>query len=115
MAVSSATSWSDTTPISGFVGACRITSVRVTLLPTAAATSYIQLYDGTGVTPGTTAPLAVLPVLAPSGNRTKSFPLPGGLYCSTGLEWFVSTTHDNGTAVTTSAPLKVDVHYAPGG
>lgn len=116
MAVSSATSWTNTTAVVALAGATRVKSVRITLNPAATAETYVQLYDA-AATPGTTAPNLVLPVPVPysSGPRTVSYPLPGGGYrCGTELDWFVSTTHDGGTAATTNAPLQVDVHHAPG-
>jgi hypothetical protein len=113
MAVSSATSWSDTTAIEASSGAARVKSVRAVLNPEAVAASYVQLYNA-AATPGTTAPNVVLELPINSRNKTVSFPFPNGLYFDTAVNWFVSTTHDGGTAASTSAPLQVAVHYAPG-
>ena len=114
MAVSSATSWSNTTAVAATTGATRLKSVRITLNPAATAESYVQVYDA-AATPGTTAPNLVFAVPIPAGNRSVSYPLTGGGYrCGTELDWFVSTTHDGGTAATTHAPLRVDIHHAPG-
>ncbi len=115
MAVSRTTAWVDSTGIVDYVGAARVKTVRVTLGPSATGTAYLQLYDGATFTPGSDLPTAVLPLLAPSANKTQSFPFPGGgLRFSTGVCSFVATTHDGGTAATTNVPLAVDVHYAPG-
>lgn len=113
MAVSSATSWSDTTAVVARSGSAHVKSVRAVLNPAATAASYVQLYNASA-TPGTTAPNLVLELPVRSRNTTVSFPFPKGLYFDTAVEWFVSTTHDGATAPTTDAPLQVDVHYAPG-
>lgn len=114
MAVSRTTAWIDNTGIVDYAAGARVKSVRVQLNPDATGTAYLQLYNGTTFTPGSDAPTAVLPLLAPAGNRTQSFPFPGGLNFATGICSFVATTHDGGTAATTDVPLAVDVHYAPG-
>ena len=116
MAVSRATSWTDTTAVVASSSGAILKTVRATLNPSAAAVSYIQIYDA-AATPGTTAPDFVFKLEVPlnSGNKTRTFPIPGGFRCTTALNWFVSTTHDGGTAASTSAPLAVDVHYGLGG
>ena len=116
MAVSSATSWTDSTSVAAVSGACRVKAVRAHLAVAGAATVYIQLFDGTGTTPGVTAPTAVLPLMAVTGNKRKSFPFPGGMRFATGLEWVVTTTATGATAASgASAPLRVDIDYVLGG
>lgn len=117
MAVSSATSWTDTTDIIANAGACRLNSVEVRVNQDASAASYIQLFDSANATPGSTAPNIVLYVPSPTtAGLTPSYHFDlGGVVMATGLTWFVSTTHDGATAATTHAPLLVDVHYSTGG
>jgi hypothetical protein len=50
-----------------------------------------------------------------AGRRVEYNVNFGGKYYATGLTWIVTTTHDGATAVTTSGPLLVEVHYTPGG
>jgi hypothetical protein len=116
MAVSRTTAWVDSTGAVDYAGAAILKSVRVTLNPAATAGTFLALYNGTTATPGVTTPVAVLGIDLPltSGNKTRSFPLPGGQRFSTGICSFMATTFNGATAATTDAPLAVDVHYVPG-
>ena len=117
MAVSSATSWADTTEVVASSTATRLKSVVIRCNPDSAADSSVQLWNHANPTPGTTAPdFAILVPSAAKMGRELKLNVPfGGIYCDTGLTWFVSTTAGGGTAATTNAPLLVDVHYTPGG
>lgn len=116
MAVSSAATWSDTTDIIASATATRVTHVKIRTNPSATAKSFVQLFDSADATPGSTAPDYVIgiPVYATSGNKPE-YNVMIDQYFATGLTWFVSTTPTGATAATTSAPLLVDVHFAPGG
>jgi hypothetical protein len=116
MAISSAAAWSDTTDIIASATPTRVTHVRIRTNPSATSKAFVQLFDSADATPGTTAPDFVigLPAYLTSGNKPE-YNVMIDQYFATGLTWFVSTTHDGATAATTSAPLLVDVHYAPGG
>jgi hypothetical protein len=115
MAVSRTTSWTDSTGVVDYAAAAILNSVRVTLSPSATGAFYLQLFDGTTATPGSTSPVASLAVAAPAngGNRTRTFPLPGGMAFSTGICSFAATTLTGGTAATTNVPLAIDVHFTP--
>ena len=116
MAVSSASSWSDTTDLIASATPVRLKSVKIRSNRDATGKAFVQLWDSADATPGTTAPDLVigLPVPGTSGYKPE-YNIHYNMVFATGLTWFVSTTHDGGTAATTNAPLLVDVHYAPGG
>ena len=114
MAVSSATSWADTTEISASATAARLKAVVFTPISGAAGEVFIQLWDVANPTPGTTAPRHVIAVPIFTGvPRRRKVIFPGGFPFATALTWFVSTTHDGATAATTDAPSVVDIYFEP--
>lgn len=114
MAVSRATSWTNTTEVQVQNGAARVKAVQIKLAPAAAADSYLQIYNVFNSTPGTTVPDCVIyiPTSAKLGKTMIKLNL-GGVRLDTGFSWFVSTTATGGTAATTSAPESVDVFWDP--
>lgn len=113
MAVSRTTSWTDSTGVVNYAAAATLNSIRVTQNPVGTTTCYLHLYNGTSATPGSTAPVMVLPIYNAATNKTQSFPFPGGIPFSTGICSFVATAVSGGTASTTSVPLAVDIHFTP--
>jgi hypothetical protein len=115
MAVSRTASWTNSTGVVDYAAAATLNGVRITLSPSATAASYLQLFNATSATPGSDTPVAsfIIPPPANGGNKTRSFPLPGGIDFSTGICSFVATAFNGGTAATTHAPLAVDVHFTP--
>lgn len=116
MAVSVASSWSDTTDIIASASGVRVKSVKIRSNRAATGKSFVQLFDSANATPGTDAPDFVigLPVPGTSGYKPE-YNIHINMVFATGLTWIVTTTHDGGTAATTDAPALVEVHYAPGG
>ena len=114
MAVSSATTWTDTTEISASATAARLKAVAFTAISGAANEVFIQLWDVVNPTPGTTAPRHVIaiPIFTGVPRRTKVV-FPGGFPFATAITWFVSTTHDGATAATADAPGVVDIYFEP--
>ena len=117
MAVSSATAWTDTTDVIASAAPARLKSVKIRPNPDSVADSYVQLFNSVDATPGTTAPNDVIYVPAANiaGRRVEYNVNFGGKYYNTGITWIVTTTHDGATAVTTSGPSLVEVHYTLGG
>src|SRR5258706_3868093 len=117
MAVSSASSWSDTTDIIASATPVRLKAVKIRCNPDSVLNSYVQLFDSADATPGSTLPDEVIyvPRSDQAGRQVEMNLSYKGKYFHTGLTWFVSTTSTGATAATTSAPLLVDVHYTPGG
>lgn len=117
MALSSATAWTDTTDIIASATPVRLKAVRIRCNPDSVLNSYVQLFDSADATPGSTLPDEVIyvPRADQAGRQVEQNVAFKGKYYHTGLTWFVSTTATGATAATTSAPLLVEVHYAPGG
>lgn len=115
MAVSRTTSWTDSTGVVDYAHAATLRSIRITLNPAATAASYLQFFDATSATPGSDTPVVSFAIQPPlnGGNKTRSFPIPGGMRFSTGICSFVATAFNGGTGATTHAPLAVDIHFTP--
>jgi hypothetical protein len=116
MAVNRQTTWADTTEVAVTTAATWVKGVEVTVQEDSTAEVYVQLFNATGVTPGTTAPNVVLPIPAVTADNRKKrkYVFPGGLAFGIALEWFVSTTHDGATAPTTdNLPLEAILYYEP--
>lgn len=115
MAVSSASSWTNTTDVIASAVPCRLKSVKVRLNPESTAASYLQLFNSADATPGSTAPdmVTYIPAASTAGRDAELNINYGGVFFATGLTWFVATASAGGTAPTTNAPLLVDVHYTP--
>jgi hypothetical protein len=108
-----ATAWTDATDLIVSTTPVYLNSVRIRVNPDSTSASYVQLFNSADATPGTTAPNDVIYV--PPGNvagRALQYHVVyNGKYYGTGLTWSVTTTHDGATAVTTDAPLRVDIDY----
>ena len=117
MSVSSASAWADTTDIIASATPVRLKSVKIRRNPDSVADSYVQLFNSADATPGSTLPNDVIYVPAANiaGRKVEDNVNYGGKVYATGLTWFVSTTATGATAVTTSGPILVEVHYTPGG
>jgi hypothetical protein len=115
-APSVSTAWTNTTAVTDYSGACRLDSVKVRCNPDAAAASYLMLWDSITATPGTTAPDFAVLLPASTATRTTEVNINfGGIVCATGVQSFVATAANGGTAATTSAPQRVEVRVSQGG
>lgn len=117
MAVSSATSWADTTEVSACASGCRLEAVKIRLNQSSAASSFLQLWNVANPTPGSTAPRIQIEIPAASViGQVREWNINfGGQPFPTALTWFVSTASAGGTGATTSAPQLVEVYFGVGG
>lgn len=114
-APSVSTAWTNTTAVTDFSGSCRLDSVTVRLNPDSSAASYLMLWDSITATPGTTAPDFAIKLPAGTSARDTALNINfGGIYCATGVQSFVATAANGGTAATTAAPSRVEVRVAQG-
>ena len=115
--VSRSTSWTNTTAVTDYSGACRLDSVKILRNADSTGATYVQLWNSITATPGTTAPdfAILLPAASTGGRDTETNINFGGIYCATGVQSFVGTAAGGGTAATTNAPLAVEVRYTIGG
>ena len=108
--------WTDTTEQTAYAGPCRLKSVEVIPYDTQVNTVFVQLFDATNPTPGTTEPTMVMPVgsLASQGRKKRKFLFPGGGFrFATALTLFCSTTSIGATAATTtSLPPRIVVDFS---
>lgn len=110
MPTNTQTTWADTTDIVVSTSARRIKSVTVRRHPSATAAVYIQLYDATSSTPGSTAITDQIQVGFGGYPTIVKVNFHGKLY-KTGLCWFCST--DLGATAPTSneIPLECRLDY----
>lgn len=100
MAVNRRTTWADATAVQVNNFATWIKGLEVYVQPDSVNEVYVQLFNLSGVIPGTNAPNVVLafPPATQDNRKKRKYVFPGGLYFNTALEWFVSTTPAASTA-----------------
>ena len=118
MAKASFTSWTDTTEQTVYSGACRVTKIVAYPYATQVAEVYIQFWDATNPTPGTTDTKMTIPIgtNTVNGSRPVTVLFPnGGVRFATACTIFCATGAEGATApITTSLPPQIDVYYTTG-
>lgn len=110
--------WVDTTEQTVVAAPCRVTAIEV-MMNVAQTAAFLQFWDATGPTPGTTDTFLCIPipVIAVQGLMRKFkviFP-GGGLRFATACTMFIGVGPESATAVTTTAiPEFVKVFYTIG-
>jgi hypothetical protein len=80
---------------------------------------YLQLFNTASITPGTTAPVAVIPIPAGNANigatahKVAIAGTKGGGEFTTALGYCVGTTHDNGVAPDAGDEPEVIISWEP--
>jgi hypothetical protein len=114
MAVNIQTTWADTTDIVVSTGPVRIKAVEVLRDPEATASVFIQMYNATSSTPGTTAITDQIEVPSAAATNQDGVHLKvnySGKYYNTGLCIFCSSDRANTAPLTVEIPEYVKVYY----
>lgn len=121
MAVSNTQALADTV-INIRSGRTRVKKIEILTKPASAVITYVQVFNQTSVTLGTTAPSDVFQVTpeashtilgnALRGQRKQSY-IFSGKYYGTGLQVAATTTHDGLTAPAAADQPQVRVVYEP--
>ena len=109
----------DNTAVVIRTGRCALKSVKVTQRTFDAPVLYLQLFNTASITPGTTAPTAVVTV--PAGNANMAATIlkatfsgtKGGGEFTTALGYCCTTTHDGGTAPDAGDEPEVIISWEP--
>jgi hypothetical protein len=109
----------DNTAVVVRTGATILKSLKVAQRATGAAVVYLQLFNTASITPGTTAPVAVVPV--PAGSTIMDAAVlklifagtKGGGQFSTALGYCCTTTHDGSTSPTAGQEPEVIINWEP--
>lgn len=116
MAVNTQTTWADTTDIVVSSGPVRVRAVEVLRDPEASANVYVQLYNATSSTPGSTAINDQIEVGYGASGGTGGDGVHvkvnySGKYYNTGLCIFCSTDKGATAPTSTNIPTYVKVYY----
>src|SRR5574337_986568 len=107
----------DNTAVVIRTGATRLKSVEVKQFVGAASQLYLQLFNTASITPGTTAPVKVIPI--PAGDTQLDCTVykenysgkRGGIEFATALGYCVTTTHDGASAPTSGQEPAVNIQW----
>ena len=116
--VASGSTWTNTTEQTASSGACRLHAIEIEPNSGQSAAAYVQLWDASGPTPGTTAPdyAIMIPTNTNRGltRKIKAIFPNGGLEFATAITLFVATAAGGGTAVaTTVIPQEIKLYFTP--
>ena len=113
----SGSAWSDTTEQTVASAAVRLHKIEIFPNQAQSAIAYLDLWDASNPTPGTTTPTLRIPVPSATTNgmvRKISVDLHGVRF-GTACTAFVSSDGGATAVLTTTIPLEIKVYYSIGG
>lgn len=108
----------DNTAVVIRTGSTKLTAIKAVQRTFDAPVLYLQLFNTASITPGTTAPVKVIPIPAGAVQDAKAIKeaysgTHGGIEFGTALGYCVTTAHDNGVAPDAGDEPELEIQWEP--